>query len=74
MRTYNYAYNVVVAFNDKKRSERIRQRLGLPRTEKRFRSLLQRIFSFLPQFFGVFVGPKCCSATCLYEWVDGVQE
>jgi len=61
MRTYTHVFNVVVAVNDKKRSKRIRQRLGLPRAEKRFRSLLQWFFSILPRFFGVFVGPICCS-------------
>jgi len=44
MRTYTHVFNVVVAVNDKKRSKRIRQRLGLPRAEKRFRSLLQWFF------------------------------
>jgi len=52
---------LAVAVIDKNRTEKQAKRLGLPRQQNRSGTQPKRFFSISPHFFGVVMGPKCCS-------------
>jgi len=58
---------LAVAVINKNRTEKQAQRLGLPRQQNRSGTQPQRFFSISPHFFGVVIGPKCCSVLMYYQ-------
>jgi len=58
---------LAVAVCDENHTEKQAQRLSLPRPQNRSCTQTQRFFSISAQFFGVVIGPKCCSAISIFS-------